>query len=145
MPISPMSSTPFERPFALPPASARSERLVAAVPLALATVVVVLADIPPWLRATLLLAALGLAAWWLSALRAPASRARWRAGPGWGLERAGTVEPATVTPATRVSAGRVLLELRAADGRVSRHLVDRRTLSVADRRRLRVRLWLGHG
>jgi hypothetical protein len=123
----------------------RAERRLGAVPLVLATVVIALADVPASLRAALLLATLGLAAIWLWTLRAPAGRARWRAGPGWGVERAGTVEPATVTPATRVYAGRVLLELRAADGRVSRHLVDRRTLSVADRRRLRVRLWLGHG
>lgn len=140
-----MSSTPFERPFVLPPASVRAERLGGARPLALAALVLALADIPAALRVTLLLALLGLAASWLLTLRAPAASARWRAGPGWGLERAGTVEPANVTPATRVSAGRVLLELRAADGRVSRHLIDRRALSVADRRRLRVRLWLGHG
>ena len=93
----------------------------------------------------LLCATLGLAASWLRTLRAPASLARWRAGPGWGLELADAIEPATVAPATRVYAGLVLLELRGADGRGSRHLVGRRTLPAADRRRLRVRLRLGHG
>jgi hypothetical protein len=140
-----MSSTPFERPFVLPPVSVRAERLVGVLPLAFATVVIALANIATLLRLLLLLAVVGLASVWLRTLRGPAPLARWRSGPGWGLEGADAIEPATVTPATRVYAGRVLLELRAADGRVSRHLVDRRTLSAADRRRLRVRLWLGHG
>lgn len=140
-----MSSTPFERPFVIPPASVRAERLSGAWPLAGAVAVIVLADLAAPVRAVLLLAACGLAAFWLWTLRAPVDQARWRSGPGWGLERAGAIEPATVTTATRVYAGHALIELRAADGRVSRHLVNRRVLSVADRRRLRVRLWLGHG
>ncbi len=71
-----MSSTPFERPFVLPPASVRAERRSGAWPLAGAFTVIAFADLAPPSRATLLLAVLGLAVVWLVTLRAPGEPAR---------------------------------------------------------------------
>ena len=143
-----MSSTPFERPFALPAASARARAWpAAAVPLG-GLVYVCAASLPGLVRALLI-------GWGLVCLvfilRSPRRRpgdiaAGWRPSFGWGIERDdGSVEPAAVLPATRVFPSRVVLWLRPAGGGACRFDLARADLPAAAHRRLRVRLRLGHG
>jgi hypothetical protein len=140
-----MSSTPFERPFVLPPADPRPDARSGTAALAVAVGLGLAAGLAAAIAVGVLLAvgAVGARLW---SHREPATRfARWRPGIGWGLEEDGRWIPARVASGTRVYRRRVVLCLCAAEGPDHRQVLGPGSLGPTELRRLRVRLRLDHG